>query len=122
MSQSSAIATVTIFVCSVCDKGFGTHLSCVKHVASGKYNQCRDRRAVVLPVTRTVGRHDRNVGGRQSHADSHGETHADRDSDQGSSNDRDSDLEPGAGDPESGYPTYPRDILSYPQDIHEISI
>jgi hypothetical protein len=70
----------------------------------------------------TIGRHDRNVGGRQSHADSH----ADRDSDQGSSNDSDSDLEPGACDPESGYSTYPSDILSYPHDIllhiHSISI
>jgi hypothetical protein len=36
------------------------------------------------------------------------------------------DLEPGACDPESGYPTYPSDILSYPHDIllhiHKISL
>ncbi len=57
---------------------------------------------------------------------------ADRVSDQGSSNDSESDLEPGAGDPESGYPhiqgisfhihttscfismRYPFNILTYP--------
>jgi hypothetical protein len=48
---------------------------------------------------------------------SHAAPHADRDSDHNSSYDSESDLEPGAGDPESGIHTYPRDILSYPQDI-----
>jgi hypothetical protein len=59
-------------------------------------------------------------------------THADRYSDQGSSNDSESDLEPGAGDPspESGYshiskryPSYPHYIsIKYPFYIHVISL
>jgi hypothetical protein len=125
-AMSSVIATVTSYVCSVCDKGFGSaFISCVRHITSGRNNQCRDRGAQVMPVTSTVGRHDRNVGGRQSQA-----PRADRYSDQGSSNDSESDLEPGAGDPESGYshiskryPSYPHYIsIKYPFHIHVISL
>ena len=125
-AMSSVIATVTSYVCSVCDKGFGSaFISCVRHITCGRNNRCRDRGAQVMPVTSTVGRHDRNVGGRQSQA-----PRADRYSDQGSSNDSESDLEPGAGDPESGYshiskryPSYPHYIsIKYPFHIHVISL
>ena len=44
------------------------YASCGKHTACGKYNRCRDQGATVLPLTNTVGRHDRHVGGRQAQA------------------------------------------------------
>ena len=96
----------------------------LKHVASGRNNHCRARGAQVKPVTSIVGRHDRNVGGRQSHAEAASAPHADRESDQGSSNDSgpESDIDP--GDPEPGYPNIFIEILWYPQHIlihiHEI--
>jgi hypothetical protein len=107
VAMSAVIATITTYVCSICGRGFGSAFSsCVKHVSSGRINQCRARGAQVVPVTNNVGRRDRNVGGRQSHAAlaPHVDRDSDRDSDHGSSrNDSESQLEPGAGDPESGY-------------------
>ena len=66
--MASVIATVTTFVCSVCDKAFGNYTSCAKHTASGKTNRCRAAGASVVLVPNIVGRHDRNVGGRHAHA------------------------------------------------------
>ena len=66
--MASVIATVTTFVCSVCDKAFGNYTSCAKHTASGKANRCRAAGASVVLVPNIVGRHDRNVGGRHAHA------------------------------------------------------
>ena len=66
---ATLIATVTTYVCSVCDKAFGSnYTSCAKHIACGRYNRCRDHGAQVKPLTSTVGRHDRNVAGRQAQA------------------------------------------------------
>ena len=66
--MASVIATVTTFVCSVCDKSFGNYTSCARHTASGKFKLCRAAGASVVPVPNIVSRHDRNVGGRQAHA------------------------------------------------------
>ena len=64
----SLIATVEIYVCSKCDKAFGSdYTSCAKHVACGRYNRCRELGATVKRLTNIVSRHDRNVGGRQAH-------------------------------------------------------
>ena len=64
----SLIATVEIYVCSKCDKAFGSdYSSCAKHVACGRYNRCRELGATVKRLTNIVSRHDRNVGGRQAH-------------------------------------------------------
>jgi hypothetical protein len=56
----------------LCDKAFGcNYASCAKHTACGiykLYNRCRDQGATVLPLTNTVGRHGRHVGGRQAQA------------------------------------------------------
>lgn len=70
--MASVIATVTTFVCSVCDKSFGNYTSCARHTASGKFNLCRAAGASVVPVPNIVSRHDRNVGGRQAHASAPG--------------------------------------------------
>ena len=59
------IAAVTTFVCSVCDKAFGSnYASCAKHTACGRNNPCRAQGARPEPRTNIVGRQDRNVGGR----------------------------------------------------------
>ncbi len=64
----SLIATVEIYVCSQCDKAFGSdYSSCVRHIACGKINRCREHGATVERLTNIVSRHDRNVGGRQAH-------------------------------------------------------
>ena len=70
MARQSLIATVEIYVCSQCDKAFGSdYSSCVRHIACGKINRCREHGATVKRLTNIVSRHDRNlnVGGRQAH-------------------------------------------------------
>jgi hypothetical protein len=68
-AAQSLIATVTTFVCSVCDKALSSNYSsCAKHTSCSKYNRCRDQGATVDRLTNIVGRHDRNVGGRQAQA------------------------------------------------------
>lgn len=64
----SLIATVEIYVCSVCDKPFGSdYSSCARHASCCRYNRCRKPGATVKRLTNIVSRHDRNVGGRQAH-------------------------------------------------------
>ena len=68
MARQSLIATVEIYVCSICDKPFGSdYSSCMRHISCGKINRCREHGATVKPLTNIVSRHDRNVGGRQAH-------------------------------------------------------
>jgi hypothetical protein len=61
---SVPLATIKTFVCSVCDKAFGTYASCAKHTSSGRWNPCKSKGATVKDVTNIVGLNDRNVGGR----------------------------------------------------------
>jgi DNA-directed RNA polymerase subunit RPC12/RpoP len=64
----SLIATVEIYVCSICDKPFGSdYSSCARHISCGRYNRCRELGATAKRLTNIVSRHDRNVGGRQAH-------------------------------------------------------
>ena len=64
----SLIATVEIYVCSICDKAFGSdYSSCMRHISCGRVNRCRELGATVKRLTNIVSRYDRNVGGRQAH-------------------------------------------------------
>ena len=68
MARQSLIAVVEIYVCSVCDKPFGSdYSSCMRHISCGRINRCREHGATVKRLTNIVSRHDRNVGGRQAH-------------------------------------------------------
>ena len=113
----AARVTVTTYVCSVCDKAFGSNFaSCAKHTACGKYNRCRDKGATVKPVTTTVGRHDRNVGGRQAQAPRPPQPDSDMsEADEGAGGVEPED-EPEAGPPETGF--YPVISNRYPNYIH----
>jgi hypothetical protein len=62
--MASVLATIKTFVCSVCDKAFGTYASCAKHTSPGSWNPCKSKGATFKGVTNIVGLNDRNVGGR----------------------------------------------------------
>ena len=87
------------------------YASCAKHTACGKYNRCRDQGATVLPLTNTVGRHDRHVGGRQAQAPRPPQPDSDvNEADEGAGRDE---PEDGPEDePETG-PQEPDRLLSY---------
>jgi hypothetical protein len=123
--MSSLIATVTTYVCSVCDKAFGSnYASCAKHTACGKYNRCRDQGATVLPLTNTVGRHDRHVGGRQAQAPRPPQPDSDvNEADEGAGGDEPADEpedEPETGPQETG--CYPIISKSYPNKYPFITL
>ncbi len=58
------LPTIKTFVCSVCDKAFGTYASCTKHKSPGSWNPRKSKGTTVKGVTNIVGLNDRNVGGR----------------------------------------------------------
>ncbi len=105
------IATITTYVCRVCDKEFGNYSSCAKHTVSCSYNRCRDQGARVDALTNIVGRNDRNVGGRQPQPDASIPDADMSDPDDGAGEDE-RQLEPGQLEPyESGYPIISRIVF-----------
>ena len=100
--MASVIATVTTFqvICSVCDKAFGNYSSCARQLC--KFNTCRAAGASGVPVPNIVGRHERNVGGRQgSRACAHSSRQDELDADVGDPDDGAGGTEADAGQLES---------------------